>query len=103
MWAMRSQASAPAMVCSKSLAATRRLRPSHAKVRSIAQRLGSGLKRADLLGVLDDFDCPATEFGCGIAQLAAAVDAVDKQVPQLGQALPQQAEQRHSADAHQYS
>src|SRR3954467_1591132 len=41
--AMRNQASALAMVFSKSLA-RRRLRPSQAKVRSITQRLGRGSK-----------------------------------------------------------
>ena len=43
MLAIMSQASALAMVASKSLA-RRRLRPNQAKVRSITQRLGSALK-----------------------------------------------------------
>ena len=43
MLAIRNQASALAMVFSKSLA-RRLLRPSQAKVRSMTQRLGSGLK-----------------------------------------------------------
>lgn len=41
-WAIRNQASALAMVASKSLA-RRRLRSSQAKVLSMTQRLGSGL------------------------------------------------------------
>jgi putative transposase len=41
--AMKSHAVAEAVVCSKSLA-RRRLRPSHAKVRSTTQRLGKTSK-----------------------------------------------------------
>ena len=58
---------------------------------------GLGFKCADPFGSGHDLNCPSAKRGARVAQLLTAVDTVGKDVPQLGEAFPQRAEQRHRA------
>src|SRR5580698_2644701 len=55
------------------------------------------LESAELLGMPDDFDCPAAELGDRIGELTTAIDAISKDVRQRGEAAPQRTKQRHLA------
>jgi hypothetical protein len=90
MLAMRNQASLLARVFSKSLA-SRRHRPSQAKVRSTTQRFFSSL------GPSDDLDAPPTKRGDCLAQLVATIDAVREDISQGREDPTQCGEQRYRA------
>src|SRR3990170_875282 len=55
---------------------------------------GLGLECADALGACDDLDRPATGVGKCIQQFLAAVDAIGKDVTQLGEHSTERGEQR---------
>jgi hypothetical protein len=71
-----------AIEASKSLA-KRRFRLSQAKVRS-TPIAGEQLKSGRVSGAFDNLDGPVAEFGQGVAQVWAIVDAVGKEMTQPG-------------------
>ena len=81
MWATRTQATALAMVASKSLA-RRRQRPSQAKVRSTTQRRGKHLEALGGVGALDDLDRPGPSLANEALELFAGIAAVGKEMTQ---------------------
>ncbi len=83
MCATRTQATALAMVVSKSLASLRH-RPSQANVRSTTHQAGQYFKPFGLIGPLDDRDGPFADFIERIAELVAGIAAVGEDVPQPG-------------------
>jgi hypothetical protein len=40
------------------------------------------LEAGSVSGALDDLDCPVTEFGQGVTQVGAIVDAIGEEMPQ---------------------
>ena len=56
-----------------------------------------GLEGSHTLRPGDDLDGPLAEIGDGIEQLVTAVDAIGKDVPQLGKRVPERLQQRHRA------
>lgn len=74
MEATNIHASALAIVASKSLA-SRRQRPSQAKVRSTTHRCGRTSKPCHV-GALDDFDGPRVQVGQGLRQFFSGIAAV---------------------------
>jgi hypothetical protein len=81
MWAMKIQASADAMDFSQSLA-SRRQRPSQAKVRSTTQRRGRTSNPLRRVRALDDFEGPVAELAQGVVQLRPGIAAVGEDVTQ---------------------
>jgi len=58
---------------------------------------GQKLEAFDAGRAFDNLDAPGATTGDGAAQLLAAVDPVGKDMGQLGEGLPQRAQQRHGA------
>ena len=56
---------------------------------------GQELEAFDAWRALDDFDRPRSAIGEGVEQLFAAIDPVGEDMVQLGEGLPQRAQQRN--------
>src|SRR6266536_5910620 len=95
MLAIRSHASALAMVASKSLATTATAEPGEGALNHPSFRLG--LEATEALRPGDEFDCPLARIGERVEQLLSAVDPIGEDVTQLGKALSKRSEQWHSA------